>query len=112
MTLAFPGPYARGQILLTTNAAVATAASGTIATAGLGITRVSPAAAIASVVLQPGTVDGQVVIVENDAVAANTVTFAAAGTSNVADGVSTVIAGLTSVAYVWNSTTALWYAVK
>lgn len=104
-------PVPAGPLIGAANTAATTATSGTIATAGLLISRSSPAGAITAVVLQPGTVDGQMVIVENDAIAANTITFAAAATSNVSNGVSTVIAGLTSVAYIWNATTALWYPV-
>lgn len=104
-------PVAAGPLIGSANAAVATTTGGTLTTAGLLITRTSPAGAITGVIMQPGTVDGQICIVENDAIAANTVTMAAAGTSNVSNGVSTVIAGLTSVAYIWNATTNLWYPV-
>jgi hypothetical protein len=106
------GGFATMTPAFKSNTAVATATSGTIATAGLSITRTSPAGAITAVVLAPGTKDGQVIVVENDAVAANTVTFAAAGTSNVADGVSDSIAGLVAAVFVWNATTALWYRIK
>lgn len=105
------GALGVSQLAGATNSAVATAGAGTIATNGLLISRTSPAGAITGVILESGTVDGQIVIVENDAIAANTVTFAAAGTSHVSNGVSTVIAGLTSVMYIWNATTALWYPV-
>lgn len=93
------------------NAAQALAASGTIATASLAVSRVTPGASCTGVILAAGTSDGQVVIVENHH-ASNTATFAAAGTSNVANGASEVVAALTSSMYVWNATAALWYSVK
>jgi hypothetical protein len=58
--------------------------------------------------MQPGTIDGQIIIVENSAAAANTITMAAAATSNVANGVTTVITGLQLAVFVWNATTARW----
>jgi len=82
---------------------------GTITTAGVGVAKVNPAAAETGVILQAGTLDGQEVTVINEAVAANSITFAAAATSNVADGASDVVAGLKSRTYVWEAGTARWY---
>lgn len=109
MTLAFPGPFASGRLLLTTNAAVTLTNGNTITTAGLGLSRVTNGGAVTGIIMQAGTVDGQVIVVENDAAAS--VTMAAAGTSNVANGTSAVIAALNCAVFVWNSTTALWYPV-
>src|SRR5690349_18485658 len=81
----------------------------TIPTGGLYSTRVTAAAAVTGVILQPGTYPGQEVTVVHEGAAANTITMAAAGTSNVADGVGTVIAGLTAKTFVWDSSTKLWY---
>jgi hypothetical protein len=92
-----------------TGAAVATGNGGLIATANLTVSRVSPAGAITAVVLQAGTRPGQRCTVINEAIAANTITFAAAGTSNVADGTSDQIAGLISREFVWDTVTSLWY---
>jgi hypothetical protein len=78
------------------NAPVATGAAGTIATAGISISRVNPAASRTACVLAAGTIDGQMVIVENKS-ASFTITMDVAGTSFVANGVSTVIAALTAV---------------
>ena len=89
--------------------APATASSGTIATASVGSARVAPAAAVTGVILAVGTIAGQKVTVINQSAAANTITMAASGTSNVANGVGCVIAGLTSKTFTWNSVTALWY---
>lgn len=89
--------------------APAIGAGGTITTANTTVARVSPAGAVAGVIMQAGTVSGQKIIVINEAVAANTVTFAVAGTSNVADGVASVIAGLKSASFYWDTGTNLWY---
>lgn len=89
--------------------APAIATSGTITTAGVGVARVSPAAAVTGIILQAGTIPGQEVWVVNEAAAANSVTFAAAGTSNVADGAGAAIAGVTARKFVWDSGTSLWY---
>lgn len=87
--------------------AVVTATSGTIATAATVVSRVAPAAAITAVVLASGTFLGQVVTVVNEA--AFSITFAASGTSHVADGVSDVIPALTARMFTWDSITSLWY---
>lgn len=93
--------------------AVATITGGTIATGfNNRVSRVNPAGAITGVIMQAGTQPGQEITVVNEAAAANTVTMAVAGTSNVADGVSTVIAGLTANRFTWDSVTALWYHNK
>jgi hypothetical protein len=85
---------------------------GTISTSNTSCVRVSPAAAVTGMILGAGTVDGQRVTIANEATAANTVTFAAAGTSNVADGTSSVIAGLTARSFVWISNSSRWFPEK
>ena len=87
----------------------AVATGGTITTAGVSSARVNPAGAVTGVILQAGTVAGQEVWVVNEAAAANTVTFAAAGTSNVADGASSALAGVVARKFVWDSVAALWF---
>ena len=57
--------------------------------------------------VNPRTADE--VWVVNESVAANGVTFAASGTSHVADGAAASIAGLTARKFVWNSVKSLWY---
>lgn len=99
-----------GLPTLTGNTAVATGAAGTIATTGLGVSKVNPAASRTGCILQAGVVDGQMVVVANVS-ASNTITFAASGTSFVADGTSDVIAAVSAALYVWEATTALWYRV-
>ena len=90
-----------------TAAAISTGAT---LSAASDVVRVSPAAAVTGVILTAGLFPGDVVIVINEAAAANSVTFAAQGTSRVADGTSSVIAGLTARRFVWSG--ALWYAEK
>lgn len=73
------------------------------------VVRVNPAAAVTGIILTPGVQGGQMVTVINQSVA-NSVTFAASGTSNVADGVADVIAAVTAKRFVWNSAQSLWYS--
>jgi hypothetical protein len=93
-------------------AAVATGASGTIATANLDISRVSPAAARTACILQAGTSLGQRVTVVNEAAAGSgfSITFDVVGTSLVADGVTSVIAATNARTFVW--TGASWFPCK
>jgi hypothetical protein len=79
----------------------------TIATAAKGSSRVNPAGAVTGIILESGTQASQVVVVLNES--ANSVTFAAAGTSHVADGTSSVIAAKRCAIFVWDSSTSLWY---
>ena len=87
-------------------------AAGTIATAGVDIALVTPAAARAGIILAAGTTNGQEVWVVNQGIAASTLTLnTTPGTSNVADSATeTAIAGLTARKYVWiGGATNLWY---
>ena len=94
--------------------APAIANNGTINTAGVRSARVNPGAAVTGIILQAGTQPGQEITVVNEAAAANSVTFAAVGTSNVADGVSSVIAGLNARRFIWDSAagTPAWFPCK
>lgn len=89
------------------SSAVAIANSDTIATAAVGAARVAPAGNVTGIILETGTEPAQVVIVVNES--AFTVTFAAAGTSNVADGTSSVISANRCALFVWDSSTSRWY---
>lgn len=92
------------------SAAAATIANaGTIATANLGVSRVTDAGAVTGVIMQAGTVAGQQCLVVCEQAAANTITMAAAGTSNVAAGVTCILSGLAAHLFVWDSGTSLWY---
>lgn len=84
-------------------------ANGTITTSGVGIARVTPAAARAGVILQAGNYAGQLVIVQNEGSLANPLTFDVSGTSHVADGANDVIWGGQSVLFEWNSAQSLWF---
>lgn len=88
---------------------VAIAGAGTITTNGVKTSRVNPAAAVTGVIMQAGSYSGQEITVFNEAIAANTITFAAVGTSRVADGVSSPIPGLVGRKFVWNVAQSLWY---
>lgn len=69
------------------------------------------AGAATGVIMTAGTVDGQTIQLFN-VHATNLITFAAAGTSNVADGVSTTIPALTGIKLVWDTTSSRWYTLK
>jgi hypothetical protein len=71
-----------------------------------------PGASRTGVILTAGLRDGQRVTVVNIADAAEDITFAAAGVSNVAGGASVVISQFESCMFTWSATTSLWYAEK
>jgi hypothetical protein len=81
--------------------------SDTITTYTVGASRVNPAGNVTGIILEAGTEPAQVVAVVNES--AFTVTFAAAGTSNVADGTSSVISANRCALFVWDSSTSRWY---
>lgn len=87
------------------------ATSGTIATSNNGVVipkqEVTTGGAVTGIILGAGIVDGQQCVVINQS--ANSITFAAVGTSNVADGVSAVIAATTRATFVWSAQAAKWY---
>jgi Pectate lyase superfamily protein len=83
-------------------------ANGTITTAGVDVARVTPTASRTGVILQAGTYPCQVVKVINNSTS-YTITFAAVGTSNVADGTSAVISANKQMTFVWDSVAAKWY---
>lgn len=92
------------------SAAQVIATAGTITSANIKNIRLAPAAAVTGVIMQAGQKSGQQAVLFNESAAVNTITFAVAGTSRVADGVSTVIAGLKQKTLIWNSGTSLWYS--
>ena len=83
----------------------------TISVSGKGmLVRVDPGGASRSgTILEAGSVDGQIVVLLNVADGAETVTFAAAGTSNVGLGAAAVIARNASLWCVWDSVSELWH---
>ncbi len=94
-------------------ASAAIANAGTIATSGVGVARVNPAAAVTGIIMAAGIQAGQLCLVVNEAAAANSITFnATPATSNVSDSAtSQPIYGLQSRLYVWDAGTSLWYPV-
>lgn len=76
---------------------------------GNGSVRVTAGAAVTGIILAAGTKAGQEITVIHEGAAANTITFAASGTSNVADGVSDVITGPSARTFIWDAVTSLWY---
>lgn len=92
---------------------VQTLATGnTITIAGLGVARVTAAAAVTGIQLPVGTRPGQQLVVIHEGAAANTITFAAANANNTggpADGTSDVMTGPSCRLFVWDSITGLWY---
>lgn len=82
---------------------------GVIGTVHVGLARVTPAAARATVILQAGITNGQQVIVVNEAAVGSgfSITFDAVGNSHVNNGASVVIAAGSKQVFVWNGTA--WY---
>jgi hypothetical protein len=72
-----------------------------------GLVTVGGAGGFTGVILQAGTYSGQSVTVINTG--GGSITFAASGTSNVADGTSDVIAQNTARTFVWDTGNSLWY---
>lgn len=91
--------------------AVSTGAAAILIPAGFSVVRVSAAAATTGASLPLGTLNGQILILIVTSAAANTITMAAAGTSNVAGGTTVVLAGLEAHTFVWDAVGALWYVV-
>lgn len=93
----------------TTGATQQTVATGNTITitASTVLQKITTGGAVTGVILTAGTVDGQVVAIENNS--ANSVTFAAVGTSNVADGTSAVIAANRTTIFIWDNNAAKWF---
>ncbi len=94
-----------GTVTTLVNSATITAG----ASGGNGVVRVTAAGAVTSIIIAAGTKAGQILTVVHEGAAANTLTMAAAGTSNVAAGVTCVLSGLAAHIFVWDAVTALWY---
>lgn len=92
----------------TTGTAQSVTTGGTISLApGVTIQRLTTAGAVTGVIMPAGTANGQHVMLFNTS--GNTITFAAAGTSRVADGASAVIAANTMKTFAWDGVGNLWY---
>lgn len=72
---------------------------------GNGMYPLTTSGAVTGAIIAAGTITGQRITLVNES--ANSITFAASGTSNVADGVSDVIAANTGASYTWSG--SLWY---
>ena len=88
--------------------AQAIATSGTITLPTGSSKLLSAAAASTGVILTPGVTDGQLLTLINTS-GANSITFAASGTSNVALGTGAVIAANAKLILQWSATQSLWY---
>jgi hypothetical protein len=101
------------QILYENSAAQALVNAATISTqsatlgANYALLPVSSTLAVTGLILQPSTLGTQQVTVLNTT--GFTLTFAAAGTSHVADGVTDVIPANTARTFTWDAITSLWY---
>lgn len=73
--------------------------------------KLTAAAAVTGASLPAGSFDGQLLIIKVTTAAANTITFAAVGTSNVAGGAATSIAGLSSHLFQWDAADGNWSQV-
>lgn len=102
-----PGAQGASWVPAPSVTAPITTNGGTIATSGLTVSRVAPAADVIGVILAAGTVSGQQVCVLNEG--GSSVTFAVAATSNVSIGTACLISGGTHLQFVWNSVTFRWY---
>lgn len=86
----------------------ALSSSGTIANQWYGFIRATLSGSVTGMILATGSFDNQPITIRNTS-SSSTITFAAAGTSNMARGTSEVIAALTEVTYHWDATASLWY---
>ena len=93
-----------------TGAGTTVATSGTISHNGAGVVRVTNAGATTGNIVAVGTYPGQRLTIVN--AAANSITMAAAGTSNVANGTSCVISATAAIELVWDHVDAKWYQVR
>src|SRR6266436_325679 len=86
--------------------------SGTISTTKL-INKITAGSAVTAVIMQSGTTDGQIVAVQHVGAAASSVTFATAGSAAGSSHIATdyVFSGQKAALFVWDITTALWYAI-
>lgn len=79
----------------------------TIFTAYLQANAISGTGGFTGLILSAGGLDGQTTTVINTT--AGSLTFAAAGTSHVADGAASPIATLTARTFTWSAAASLWY---
>lgn len=86
------------------------AGNGTISHSGYGMVVVDTAGAVTGIIVQAGTVAGQRLTIANKS--ANSLTMAAAGTSNVINGTGCVISATAAVDLIWNALDSRWYQTR
>lgn len=98
---------------LATAQAVATGTAAILIPANTSFVRITAAAATTGASLPAGAYNGQILIIAVETAAANTVTFAAVATSNVAGGTTDSMAGLHAHMFIWDAvaSTPAWYMV-
>jgi hypothetical protein len=106
-----PISMANDQIGSSPTQAVATGTATILIPVGVVSLKLSAAAATTGATLPQGTVDGQLLWLTITTAAANTVTFAAAGTSFVAGGAAVSLAGLATHLLRWDAGSSLWFQV-
>jgi hypothetical protein len=99
-----------GPVRSPVTAAQTVAGSGTITLPTTGRNKLlTTGGAVTGVILTAGRTDGEEVVLLNTS--ANSITFAAAGTSNVSNGTSAVIAANAAMKLIWDATGSRWYPV-
>lgn len=93
--------------LAPSSSAQALSSNATITTSQLGMIRVTSLASLTGLVLQPGTVNSQVIAVVNES--SHTLTFASSSSSHVSNGSSVSIGAGAKQVFMWDSATGLWY---
>lgn len=101
------GPAGASWTPVQSATAPAVVSTGTIATAGLTVSRVAPTVDVTGIILASGTVAGQQVVVLNES--GFSITFAAAATSHVSLGNLCIIYGNLHLQFVWDTVTGFWY---
>ncbi len=89
------------------SAGTAIVTGGTINPAGLTVYKAAPTGAVTGIIISPGDQNGQILYVINNSLFY--LTFAAVGTSNVANGLTERIGWGEGRLYIWDSTTAVWF---
>ncbi len=85
------------------------ASSGTVTHNGCGVAIVTTGGAVTGAIVQVGSKDGQHLAIVNTS--ANTITMAAAGTSNVAGGTAAIVPASAALLLVWSASQSRWYDI-
>lgn len=86
------------------------AGSGTVTHNGCGTCIVTTGGAVTGAIVQAGITHGQNLTIINNS--ANTITMAAAGTSNVANGTGCIISATAAIGLTWNAIDSRWYQYR